>query len=116
MLEGVAERTMCPGGTTSGCLDGTIAGFIAEQGWYVLVEVTDVDNRFYDDDVGVALYLGATESGGGLTGLDQRMTTSATLAAEVRGDVFGNVVRARGPRPRSPVPSHATGLPLPRRG
>ncbi|MCB9636400.1 MAG: hypothetical protein H6721_30195 [Sandaracinus sp.] len=113
VLEGVAERTACPGGTTSGCLDGTISGFIAEQSWYVIVEVTDVDDRFYDDDVGIALYLGATESGGGLTGLDQRMTTSATLAAEVRGDIFDNVVRARWTDVDLQFPSHATGLPLP---
>ncbi|MCB9599249.1 MAG: hypothetical protein H6720_02645 [Sandaracinus sp.] len=31
--------------------------------WYVIVEVTDVDDRFYDDDVGIALYLGGDRVG-----------------------------------------------------
>lgn len=107
-------------------------GFEAREGRFlVVVEVTDVDDLTNADDVGVRLFEVTTEearsppvrAGTGRFFANQRFQTMRPITDEVRGDLFGGVVRARfssvslplvlvDPTPLNPDAPEANRLPL----
>lgn len=99
-VESLLDAASCPGMTTDGCLDATVAAQIADGSFLILVELTDVDGNTNDDDVGVTLYAGAVPGGGapalaadGRLAPGQTFDTTGTLATTTRGDIFEGRLR-----------------------
>ena len=101
-IESLLPVASCPGATTDGCLDATIAQQIAGGTLVLLVEITGLDSYTYDADVDVAVYRGVV-SGGGLPVLDgsgrvaagQTFDTVSTLATSASADIFAGRLRVR---------------------
>jgi hypothetical protein len=101
-IESLLDSATCPGGTTDGCLDATIAEQIASGTLLLLVEITGLDSYAYDTEVDVTIYLGAVPGGGlplldgsGLIAPGQTFDTVSTLATSARADIFDGRLQVR---------------------
>ncbi|MCB9593852.1 MAG: hypothetical protein H6719_14050 [Sandaracinaceae bacterium] len=103
-IEGLLDAATCPGMVVDGCLDATFARGIAEGTFLVLLELTGVESFEHDDDVQVALYVGAVPGGGaptleadGRIAAGQAFDTVRELTPPTTGDIFEGRLRVRWP-------------------
>lgn len=79
--------TDCPGGTTSGCLDATLAEQIASGALVLVVQVDEVDALDFDEHVEVRIALGEYVSG--TPTLDADGTPAAGQSVRIASDPSG---------------------------
>jgi hypothetical protein len=95
-LEGLLDRSQCPGETTDGCLDVLVQRAVDEGGTLYLLELSGIESFAIDDGVDVALYRASADGGAPVLGPEGRIapgqTFSGELVAQARGTILGGRV------------------------